>query len=1377
MTTAVKFGAGLTKYEQKRKKYRLLSESRVLDDGTTVYRIQCLHTFVGARKGQKGGWVQHEGNLSHWGDCWVADNAVVSGSASVSGNAQVRHHAKISNSAIVTENAVVSAYSEISGNALITADSIVSNYSKITGNTVVTGYARITTDRSSLISGGCFYDEAEILGSPTITGNPHVYNNAKIHGRVYISGSPKIFEKATLIEEMSDHLIVREEERKSTFKPGIKVSGNAKIYGDAYISGHVDIGGDSEVFGNVYIAGYAVIRDKATVRDNAQVYKKPYIGGLTVVGENCQINGYPHIVGKTRILGSSVIEGHPYISGFGKTKDGVLITGNTCISGFAHIQGSIVINGSYARRHIGESETEFSYRDVKTGQTVTYTKPGLFPLELNCEYGSHISGNTTIWSPVAVYYTDIRLDESYATVVNIHDGKSLSYRDLRKNNPIHFYGEFGVGNGIVDKAELHINGRTYPVQINGNFWSLSVPATTLAHNVDYRLAELTDIERSKPFYLSEHYKDIKRIISSLDAFFIVDFKKPNYDYVFHTRAIKTLQVSVRETTPLQPDIWLDEDTGKSDRDRITKNSKLHATSPEKDFGTVVEYSLDSGTTWTLANDYQLDLPEGEWSSQVVKFRCVDEFGNYSPVVSLWDKITIDKSIQEPHLQVVKDTGASATDLISSEGRVEITPLETDVKLWYSLDNKQTWTQFNRFFELPQGVWEIGSFWVKAEDVAGNLVEFPNSRKVVVDKTISIGISLSDFDDNAVINSLGTGIENINISISSDSIENTIIEFYARDSGGEIHYLNKDDVLVDQNGRVTTVIDSSIFPDGYINLYVAMQDLAGNKAISGASIYKDTVTFIEVEMSSESDSGQSASDFNTSNSKVMFTGRGEPESTVIVTINNTIYASTIVNGNGDFNFITDDLPEGNHLLKIESTDKWGNRAEFIQRIVIDKTAPDFWVSRLIENRNAPVIHGKSEPNVRINFYQNGELFTTQNTDENGDFSVRFYSDFEPRQFTLETEDRAGNKKTQNTIVEVRSRGNNDTSTINSRLIYKNQTYSPTRGITLFGIDKTSTVVYYRTFDTFIDEQQSEMLVSGILELSNNTDIFQIILTTEDEWTTNLTDKAKRAIESLDVDWLIISNPEYRSSLIHVADRIKGNWSKVNTTYKPRYSSTENVFAFNIGVVEIPSFVSVNDQIEFQLSDEKIFDWDFTNSQLYSFSTIGTVHSDSESLVLNGGAIQLNNPYLHLSEFAINTEIFIPTPTTDIENAIVFNYENDWELGVSYQEGSFEISWAVWGNNNNSWKWIVASNQIIFDKWIKISYIVSKDRFSLYIDGVEVYTESFTRKINTSCEVFTIGGRSCIINQATSMLNMKIKRMSIWSRPLTQQEVEYLDLQIS
>jgi hypothetical protein len=77
------------------KKYKLTSESKEYF-GITLYRIEALKDFGDVSKGDKGGFIEKEENLSQEDNAWVSGNAQVYGDAQVSGNAQVYGDAWVS---------------------------------------------------------------------------------------------------------------------------------------------------------------------------------------------------------------------------------------------------------------------------------------------------------------------------------------------------------------------------------------------------------------------------------------------------------------------------------------------------------------------------------------------------------------------------------------------------------------------------------------------------------------------------------------------------------------------------------------------------------------------------------------------------------------------------------------------------------------------------------------------------------------------------------------------------------------------------------------------------------------------------------------------------------------------------------------------------------------------------------------------------------------------------------------------------------------------------------------------------------------------------------------------------------------------------------
>ena len=94
------------------KKYELVPELNIEFDGHTLYRIRALREIVftdGAvvARGELGGYIEDEGNLSHAGNAWVCGNAWVYGDARVFGDARVSDSAWVFGDAQVSDNARV----------------------------------------------------------------------------------------------------------------------------------------------------------------------------------------------------------------------------------------------------------------------------------------------------------------------------------------------------------------------------------------------------------------------------------------------------------------------------------------------------------------------------------------------------------------------------------------------------------------------------------------------------------------------------------------------------------------------------------------------------------------------------------------------------------------------------------------------------------------------------------------------------------------------------------------------------------------------------------------------------------------------------------------------------------------------------------------------------------------------------------------------------------------------------------------------------------------------------------------------------------------------------------------------------------------------
>ncbi len=92
------------------KHFKLTKETKIIL-GKTLYRIEATIDSEFAKKGDKGGFVEKEDNLSDnawiYGNAKVYENAEVYENAKIYGNAWVFHSARVFNDAMVFGNARV----------------------------------------------------------------------------------------------------------------------------------------------------------------------------------------------------------------------------------------------------------------------------------------------------------------------------------------------------------------------------------------------------------------------------------------------------------------------------------------------------------------------------------------------------------------------------------------------------------------------------------------------------------------------------------------------------------------------------------------------------------------------------------------------------------------------------------------------------------------------------------------------------------------------------------------------------------------------------------------------------------------------------------------------------------------------------------------------------------------------------------------------------------------------------------------------------------------------------------------------------------------------------------------------------------------------
>lgn len=196
------------------KKYKLTDEA-IQHCGNTLYRIEALRDFNDVKKGDKGGFIESEDNLSHDGNSWIYDNAKVFDNAIVLCNACVYNDAEVRGSATLYGNAIVAMKAIVYDKASISGDAYIGGYARVYGSACV--FIRASVNHKAKVFGN-----AEVSGDARIIDEAEVYDYTFIEGHAFIGDSARVYEAA----------VVR---HNAVIMGDSNIHGNAIVEGNAYI--------------------------------------------------------------------------------------------------------------------------------------------------------------------------------------------------------------------------------------------------------------------------------------------------------------------------------------------------------------------------------------------------------------------------------------------------------------------------------------------------------------------------------------------------------------------------------------------------------------------------------------------------------------------------------------------------------------------------------------------------------------------------------------------------------------------------------------------------------------------------------------------------------------------------------------------------------------------------------------------------------------------------------------------------------------------------------------------------------------------------------------------------------------------------------------
>lgn len=233
-------------------KYEILYSESIKFGDHTLYRIRALKNFDDVKKGDIGGYIESENNLSHMNNCWVYDDA------KVLEDAAVRDNAKAYNDTLVSENAVLCFNAQIHDNVKLYGESIVDGNAKVYGNVEL-------------------FDESVITEHAEVYGNVSLHETANIRGNAEVSGNVVIRDQA----EVYDNAVIKDNVRLSG---DCVICGNSEVYDDVKIYDSVTVAGNSKIYGKAMLLG------EVTVTEDAEVCKCAKLRGKLNISDNAYID-------------------------------------------------------------------------------------------------------------------------------------------------------------------------------------------------------------------------------------------------------------------------------------------------------------------------------------------------------------------------------------------------------------------------------------------------------------------------------------------------------------------------------------------------------------------------------------------------------------------------------------------------------------------------------------------------------------------------------------------------------------------------------------------------------------------------------------------------------------------------------------------------------------------------------------------------------------------------------------------------------------------------------------------------------------------------------------------------------------------------------
>ncbi|MCY9861141.1 Ig-like domain-containing protein [Vibrio coralliirubri] len=335
------------------------------------------------------------------------------------------------------------------------------------------------------------------------------------------------------------------------------------------------------------------------------------------------------------------------------------------------------------------------------------------------------------------------------------------------------------------------------------------------------------------------------------------------------------------------------------------------------------FTVDELGNWEFTATSRLN--DGDYVFEVTS---TDAAGN-SQVIS--HNLTIDTSTTVTgSLDTGSDTGSSSTDEITKEKYLTFSgEAEAGATVVVLIDGVEYETVANEGGDWSVDIDKMLSdddydYVITSTDKAGNKDDV--SGTVTIDTTIKLTAEMSDLTDsghsstdNITSNKQPTFIGSTEIGSTVKIVINGTLEY---------------EIPLNEEGGFEFTLPEELH-DGDYTYVISSVDVAGNSKDSNGEFTIDTVAHVDGGLDSSSDTGL-VGDNKTNKNKPTFSGTGEPNAHIFITIDDVEHTTT-VNADGEWTLTIPEenlLEDGTYEFVIKTVDVAGNEKEISDSIVVD-----------------------------------------------------------------------------------------------------------------------------------------------------------------------------------------------------------------------------------------------------------------------------------------------------------------------------------------------------------------------------------------------------------------------------------------------------------